>query len=142
MFEGVPLLPAIGVGPERRQLRVVEKLLLLDQCLGDIDPASPTIQISGPRLPMGAVFLMGSSTPGGPVDLLWGEVVVWRAGAVVVFAVAQLGLGELLRGIKHFEAETYAWEVLPEDLQIGELADGIARELAWLRDLAAQRPTA
>lgn len=53
-----------------------------------------------------------------------------------------LALGAALEGIRHFEAETYAWEVLPDDLQTGELADGIARELSWLRDLAAQRPTA
>lgn len=34
---------------------------------------------------------------------------------------------------EHFEAETYAWGVLPPELQVGELAEGIARELTWLR---------
>lgn len=35
-------------------------------------------------------------------------------------------------GIKHFEVETYAWDVLPEQWQVDELADGIARELQWV----------
>ena len=37
---------------------------------------------------------------------------------------------------KAFEVETYAWGVLPAELQAGTLAEGIARELAWVRDLA------
>jgi len=32
----------------------------------------------------------------------------------------------------HFEVETYAWGVLPTALQPGDLARGIATELAWL----------
>ena len=32
----------------------------------------------------------------------------------------------------HYEAETYAWGVLPDDLQQPDLATGIARELSWL----------
>ncbi len=36
--------------------------------------------------------------------------------------------------LHHFEVETYAWNVLPESLQREELADGIAEELAWIRD--------
>ena len=32
----------------------------------------------------------------------------------------------------HYEAETYAWNVLPEELQKAELADGISDELQWL----------
>ncbi len=35
--------------------------------------------------------------------------------------------------VRHFEAETYAWSVLPSDLLVDELAVGIARELTWLR---------
>lgn len=35
--------------------------------------------------------------------------------------------------VHHFEVETYAWQVLPEALQVDELAEGIARELAWVR---------
>lgn len=38
-------------------------------------------------------------------------------------------------GINHFEVETYAWSVLPEELQEKRLADGIAREMAWAGDL-------
>ncbi|MEX0886670.1 MAG: metabolite traffic protein EboE [Phycisphaeraceae bacterium] len=39
----------------------------------------------------------------------------------------------LARGVRAFEAETYAWPVLPAALRVDDLADGIARELAWLR---------
>jgi len=34
--------------------------------------------------------------------------------------------------IPHWEVETYAWSVLPEELRQPELADGIAEELRWL----------
>lgn len=33
---------------------------------------------------------------------------------------------------QHLEVETYAWGVLPKELQHAELADGIAQELKWL----------
>jgi hypothetical protein len=33
--------------------------------------------------------------------------------------------------ITHFEVETYAWGVLPDELKAPDLATGIARELAW-----------
>lgn len=36
--------------------------------------------------------------------------------------------------VKHFEVETYAWNVLPEALKQPSLADGIARELSWFRE--------
>lgn len=32
------------------------------------------------------------------------------------------------------ESETYAWGVLPESLRVPDLAEGIARELAWLEE--------
>ncbi|MEM7625536.1 MAG: metabolite traffic protein EboE [Planctomycetota bacterium] len=32
----------------------------------------------------------------------------------------------------HFEVETYAWDVLPPDLQNGDRVDGIARDLEWV----------
>ena len=38
-----------------------------------------------------------------------------------------LGKDEVL----HFEVETYAWSVLPDDLKEESLAAGIAREMAW-----------
>lgn len=34
--------------------------------------------------------------------------------------------------LSHFEVETYAWGVLPAELQQSRLADGIAREMTWL----------
>ncbi|MEX0655830.1 MAG: metabolite traffic protein EboE [Phycisphaeraceae bacterium] len=37
-------------------------------------------------------------------------------------------------GVQHFEAETYAWGVLPPALRVDRLADGIAKELAWLNE--------
>jgi hypothetical protein len=36
---------------------------------------------------------------------------------------------------RHFEVETYAWGVLPPELQHAELAEGIAREMEWFRSL-------
>ena len=41
-------------------------------------------------------------------------------------------------GVRHFEAETYAWNVLPTELQVEDLAEGIARELTWLREQASR----
>ena len=38
----------------------------------------------------------------------------------------------------HFEVETYAWSVLPESLQVGQLSDGIAREMKWFAELLAE----
>jgi hypothetical protein len=35
------------------------------------------------------------------------------------------------RGLRHFEVETYAWNVLPKPLQQPTLADGIAAEMHW-----------
>ncbi len=45
----------------------------------------------------------------------------------------------LLKGseVKHWEVETYAWDVLPDELKVADLADGIARELLWVMDQAA-----
>ena len=49
-----------------------------------------------------------------------------------------------LNGAPHhvaFEVETYAWTVLPDEMQQSVLADGIARELQWFDELAiAMRP--
>lgn len=38
------------------------------------------------------------------------------------------------KDVKHFEVETYAWNVLPKELQKDDLAEGIADELIWLRE--------
>ena len=52
----------------------------------------------------------------------------------------QSDIGDFVRAIDmndelhHFEVETYAWNVLPEELQRPELADGIADELKWVRE--------
>jgi len=44
---------------------------------------------------------------------------------------------DLLRDeVNHWEIETYAWNVLPEELRKESLAAGIAREIAWFADLA------
>ena len=40
-----------------------------------------------------------------------------------------------LRLTDHFEVETYAWGVLPAELQQPDLAAGIAEEMAWFREL-------
>ena len=37
--------------------------------------------------------------------------------------------------LEHFEVETYAWNVLPPNLQQSDLAQGIADELLWFRNL-------
>lgn len=37
----------------------------------------------------------------------------------------------------HFEVETYAWNVLPEEIRGDDLPAGIARELGWLKNIAA-----
>lgn len=39
--------------------------------------------------------------------------------------------------LRTIEVETYAWTVLPEGLQTGRLADGIAAEIRWLREAMA-----
>jgi hypothetical protein len=39
--------------------------------------------------------------------------------------------------LEHFEVETYAWNVLPEHLQRSDLAQGIADELLWFRNLVS-----
>lgn len=45
-------------------------------------------------------------------------------------------------GVRHFEVETYAWDVLPGPLRGSGLAPGIARELAWLARHALQKEPA
>jgi sugar phosphate isomerase/epimerase len=41
---------------------------------------------------------------------------------------------------RQFEVETYAWDVLPRELQHSTLADGIAAELRWFQDALAAIP--
>ena len=45
-----------------------------------------------------------------------------------------LALAERGAETRHFEAETYAWDVLPDELKRADLAGGIAEELRWLRN--------
>ena len=40
--------------------------------------------------------------------------------------------------LTHFEVETYAWSVLPMEMQCVELADGIAQEMSWLQELMGE----
>lgn len=42
---------------------------------------------------------------------------------------------------KHFEVETYAWGVLPDELQRDTLAEGIADELKWVLNTCGDEPT-
>ena len=51
-----------------------------------------------------------------------------RADILECFQVCQ-SMPEL----KHYEVETYAWNVLPEEHQVENLSDGIAREMNWVR---------
>jgi hypothetical protein len=44
---------------------------------------------------------------------------------------------QLLPELNHFEVETYAWSVLPRELQRPRLADGIVQEMQWLADRLA-----
>lgn len=39
---------------------------------------------------------------------------------------------------RHFEVETYAWTVLPDELKTEDLAQGIARELLWMQERLAE----
>ncbi len=41
-------------------------------------------------------------------------------------------------GLSHFEVETYAWDVLPEELRRTHLSDDIAMELRWFSEAAHQ----
>lgn len=45
-----------------------------------------------------------------------------------------LGAARSSPGVTHFEVETYAWGVLPDELQVPNLADGIAKEMRWFED--------
>jgi hypothetical protein len=54
-----------------------------------------------------------------------------------VFEGTQTYVAELLRLVRergvsdHFEAETYTWDVLPEEFRREGIVAGIARELEW-----------
>jgi hypothetical protein len=59
-----------------------------------------------------------------------------RIGALTTTAAETrevLALAARLCDVRHFEAETYAWSVLPEPLRQPDLATGIARELEWVQ---------
>lgn len=40
--------------------------------------------------------------------------------------------------VKHFEVETYAWNVLPQELQQADLVAGISEEMQWFKRVAKQ----
>lgn len=44
--------------------------------------------------------------------------------------------------VRHYEAETYAWSVLPSELRVADLAAGIANELRWLRERSSAHAAA
>lgn len=69
----------------------------------------------------------------------------WRVHFHVPIYLARIGVLETTQaeieqclpvarrmGVQHIEAETYAWDVLPGALRVAPLAEGIAKELAWL----------
>ena len=49
--------------------------------------------------------------------------------------VAALNAAREHARVSHYEVETYAWNVLPVELQQAELAAGIALEMQWLEEL-------
>ena len=49
--------------------------------------------------------------------------------------IAAISADDDAHATRHVEVETYAWPVLPAELRTPTLAQGIARELAWLVDL-------
>ena len=44
-----------------------------------------------------------------------------------------------LSEVRHFEVETYAWGVLPKEIQVDDLATGIADEMRWVRQQATAK---
>lgn len=72
----------------------------------------------------------------------------WRVHFHVPIFLDRIGLLETTRdaiteclsvlrerdAVRHYEVETYAWNVLPDSVEVDDLAHGIARELTWLRD--------
>jgi hypothetical protein len=61
-----------------------------------------------------------------------------RLGTTRDFIDECLGIMAPRNDVKHFEVETYAWNVLPPELRKEDLAEGIAEELIWLRDRMAR----
>ena len=64
----------------------------------------------------------------------FGDVQTSRTQIVECLELATREIPEL----SHFEVETYAWSVLPEELQQTDLSEGIAEELQWLSDLISK----
>lgn len=89
-------------------------------------------------LPLAIRSVEGSTAPTGE----------WRVHFHVPIYLDRFGPLETTRGqiseclqateetpdLTHYEVETYAWSVLPKELQQPKLADGIAKELSWLCD--------
>jgi hypothetical protein len=68
-------------------------------------------------------------------------IFVDRFGALSTSQVEILECLDLLADarVQHFEVETYAWGVLPQELQAANLSDGIAKEMSWLAPQLAMR---
>ncbi len=49
--------------------------------------------------------------------------------------------GREMPGLSHFEVETYAWSVLPEELRQTHLSDSITKELQWFSDVLPEAMT-
>jgi len=63
-----------------------------------------------------------------------------KATRQAIWECVDLALGEKM--VRHFEVETYAWGVLPEELRQPDLSVGIADEMRWFRELVAGNPHA
>ena len=57
-----------------------------------------------------------------------------RLGTTQARISESLQLSRKREAVKHYEVETYAWNVLPTRLRKGDLSEGIAKEMLWLRN--------
>jgi len=131
--------------------------------LSDSDRAAALAQLAGfhePRYLHQTCIRQGSSAPAFYEDLPLALASVpngtapqgeWRTHFHVPIYLQRFGqltatqddIHECLEAVRatsdcrHFEVETYAWSVLPEELRVPDLADGIAREMNWFYGTAA-----
>jgi hypothetical protein len=63
---------------------------------------------------------------------------IGRLGTTQAEIAEALRASRLYSKCRHFEVETYAWSVLPAEQRVAEMAEGVARELAWLRELISR----
>jgi hypothetical protein len=129
-----------------RQLRSFAEDRYLHQTVIQPAASSPRSRVFVEDLPRALEMAERDAT-------LYGE---WRVHFHVPLYLERFGLVETTQqtvleclaairdfsGVRHFEAETYAWGVLPGELQVEDLAEGIAGELRWVRQQVAATPSA